>query len=285
MKRDFGFVFSSLFDTMIAARLLGRSEIGLAAVVRDELGLTLTKGNQKDDWSRRPLTPDQEAYALADVLHLVALRESLARRLEATGRLEWLREECEAVEALEPSVRRRDPDAYLSVKGARRLAPRALAALRELFAWREERAEKTDTPAFRILGNETLLRLAQEPPGAAALPAGPGLPPRMVERHGPELLGAIRRAHALPESELPVLPRSPRPVVPDRVVRRIDRLKAWRVVKAAEMRLDVSVVLPQRLVERLAESGPRSADDLAAVAGLRRWRVQAFGPELLRLLQ
>ena len=83
LKRDFGFRFASLFDTMIAARLLGRSELGLVAVARDELGVTLTKTNQKDDWSRRPLTPQQEAYALADVVHLVALRERLAERLAA----------------------------------------------------------------------------------------------------------------------------------------------------------------------------------------------------------
>ena len=86
LKRDFGFAFASIFDTMIAARLLGRSEIGLAAVARDELGVTLTKTNQKDDWSRRPLTPQQEAYALADVLHLVEVRERLEAKLVAAGR-------------------------------------------------------------------------------------------------------------------------------------------------------------------------------------------------------
>ena len=92
LKRDFGFSFAALFDTMIAARLLGRAELGLVAVARDELGVTLTKTNQKDDWSRRPLTPQQEAYALADVTHLIALRDRLAERLAAVSRLEWLRE-------------------------------------------------------------------------------------------------------------------------------------------------------------------------------------------------
>src|SRR5512136_1599755 len=97
LKRDFGFSFASLFDTMIAARLLGKSEIGLAAVARDELGVTLTKASQKDDWSRRPLTPRQEAYALTDVEHLVVLRQRLEEKLSALGRLGWLREECAAV--------------------------------------------------------------------------------------------------------------------------------------------------------------------------------------------
>jgi len=278
LKRDFGFSFTSLFDTMIAARLLGRSEIGLAAVARDELGVTLTKESQKDDWSRRPLTPRQEAYALADVAHLVELRERLAAKLAATGRLDWLREECEAVARLEPAARRRDPEAYLDVKGARRLPPRALAAFRELHAWRERRAEETDTPAFKILGNESLMRLAERrPKDAVSLREVPGVLPRLQRQAG-ELLAAVRRAEELPESELPCPTRSPRPVVPDTVLRRGERLKAWRARKAAELQVDVSVVLPQRLIDRLAQAGPSG---LAEVEGLRRWRREAFGAELL----
>jgi len=285
LKRDFGFTFASLFDTMIAARLLGKAQIGLAAVARDELGAVLTKDNQKDDWSRRPLTAAQQAYAIADVSYLVALRDRLEEKLRATGRLAWLREECDAVAALDPAARRRDPDAYLSIKGARRLAPRALAALRELHAWRERRAELTDTPAFRIVGNETLLHLAHERPDPGNMHGVPGLPPRLAARHGAALLEAIARAEALPEGELPAVPRTPRPVVPDVARRRVERLKAWRAAKAAELQIDLSVVLPQRIIDRLAGAAPRDADELAAVEGLRRWRVEAFGPELLRELQ
>jgi len=281
LKRDFGFSFASLFDTMIAARFLGRSEIGLAAVARDELGVTLTKDNQKDDWSRRPLTPQQETYALADVLHLVELRERLSEKLAAAGRLGWLEEECEAVARLEAAARKRDPEAYLGVKGARRLPPRALAALRELHAWRERRAEEKDTPPFKILGNESLLRLAElRPKDAAGLGAVPGVLPRLQRQAG-DLLSAVRRAEDLPESELPRVARPPRPVVEDAVRRRDDRLKAFRVRKGAELQLDISVVLPQRLIDRLAEAHPCDAAGLARVEGLRRWRVEAFGAELL----
>ena len=282
LKRDFGFSFAALFDTMIAARLLGRSELGLVAVARDELGATLTKTNQKDDWSRRPLTPQQEAYALADVAHLVELRERLAARLAAAGRLAWLREECDAVAELEPLARRRDPDAYLAIKGARRLAPRALAVLRELHAWRERRAEETDTPAFKILGNESLLKLAELAPASDAALAGvPGVLPRLA-RHAGEILSAVRRAQALKEAELPALPRSARPALPDAAVqRRVERLKAWRTSKGAELGLDASVVLPQRLIDRLAEAAPGDAAALGRVEGLRRWRASVFGAELL----
>jgi ribonuclease D len=281
LKRDFSFAFASLFDTMIAARLLGRTEVGLAAVARDELGVALSKDSQRDDWSRRPLTPRQEAYALADVTHLVPLHERLSAKLAAAGRLGWLTEECEAVALLDPACRRRGPDGYLDVKGARRLPPRALAAFRELHAWRERRAEETDTPAFKVLGNEALLRLSERrPKDATSLREVPGVLPRLRSRAG-ELLDAIRRAEALPEEALPRPARSPRPVVPDPVQRRIERLRAWRARKAAELEVDVSVVLPQRLIDRLAQAGPRDAGALGGIEGLRRWRVEAFAAELL----
>ena len=281
LKRDFGFSFASIFDTMIAARLLGRSEIGLAAVARDELGVALSKHNQKDDWSRRPLTPQQEDYALADVRHLVPLRDRLEPKLASAGRLDWLREECAAVAALPPVARRHDPDAYLDLKGARRLSPRALAVLRELFAWRERRAEATDTPAFRILGNESLVRLAElRPRDPAGLAAVPGVLPRLRREAG-DLLAAVGRAEGLQEGELPRVARAPRPVVSDAVRLRADRLKAWRARKAAELDVDVSVVLPQRLIDRLAEAAPEDAAGLAAIGGLRRWRAEAFGTDLL----
>ena len=138
LKRDFGFSFASLFDTMIAARFLGRSEIGLAAVARDELGVALTKDNQKDDWSRRPLTPQQEAYALSDVLHLVELQARLSEKLAAAGRLGWLEEECEAVARLEPAARKRDPHGL--PRGQGREAPAAAGARRPARAARLARA-------------------------------------------------------------------------------------------------------------------------------------------------
>jgi ribonuclease D len=281
LKRDHGFAFASVFDTMIAARFLGRAQIGLAALAREELGVTLSKDSQKDDWSRRPLSPKQEAYALADVAHLVELEGRLREELRGKGRLEWVLEECEAVTALEPQRRRRDPEAYLAIKGARRLPPRGLAVLRELVAWRERRTEDADRPAFKIVGNESLLRLAERPPRSGSeLREVPGIPSRF--KQSPEdLLEAVRRGVERPESELPVLVRPPRPVVPAAVLRRIERLKDWRRLRGADLGVDVSVVLPQRLIDRLAEAAPGDAAALEGVPGLRRWRIAAFGPELL----
>src|SRR5262249_11877569 len=140
LKRDFGFRFGGLFDTMIAARFLGRPQIGLQALAQAELGVTLSKESQRDDWSRRPLTSQQEAHALADVTHLLALHARLAGELRDLGRLDWVQEESDAVAALEPARRGRDAEAYLKIKGARRLSRRQQAVLREVHAWREDLA-------------------------------------------------------------------------------------------------------------------------------------------------
>jgi ribonuclease D len=284
LKRDFGFSFGGIFDTMLAARFLGLPEIGLQAVVRRELGIELSKGSQKDDWSRRPLTPTQEAYALADVQHLLEIRARLEDQLRAAGRLVWLEEECAAVAALEPARRRKDKDAYQKVKGARRLTPRALAILRELVWWREVRAESTDIPAFKILGNETLLAMAAAVPRTRDDLARLRLPSRLFD-HAHDLLGAIERGSQVPDAELPRIPREPRPVVSEETKRRVSGLKAWRGLEAEAQKLDPSVILPQRLIDRLAESAPRDMPMLEGIEGLRRWRIEAFGPALIRATQ
>jgi ribonuclease D len=285
LKRDFSFSFSSLFDTMIAARFLGLPEIGLQALARSELGVSLSKASQKDDWSRRPLTTVQETYALADVQHLLRLRDRLAERLRSLGRLGWVEEECAAVAALPPARRGPEPDGYLRIKGARRLPPRKLAVLRELAAWREARASSTDIPAYKIMANETLLALAERAPrDLGALGELRGVLPRLRDQAG-ALLAAVGRALVLSEADLPTIPPAPRPQVPDEVLRRVARLKAWRAREAERAGLDVSVVLPQRLIDRLAEAAPRETADLSAVPGLRQWRIGVYGPELLGTLR
>jgi len=285
LKRDFGFRFAGLFDTMIAARFLGRPQIGLQALAQAELGVALSKESQRDDWSRRPLSPTQEQYALADVAHLLVLQARLAGELGQLGRLSWVKEESDAVAALEPARRGRDPEAYQKVKGMRRLSRRQQAVLREIYGWRENLAETTDVPAFKLFSSEALIETAQRAPRTAAeLAQVRGLSPRVRSR-GEELLAAIGRAVELPDAELPRLsPPPPRPVLSEAVRKRIESLRTWRTKAAAGLAVDVSVVLPQRLLERLAQAGPREVEALSEIEGLRRWRVEAFGGELVAAL-
>lgn len=285
MRRDFGFTFAGLFDTMIAARFLNLPAVGLQAVAESELGVTLSKDSQKDDWSRRPLTPTQERYARDDVRHLLNLQARLAQRLAELGRLTWVREECDAVAALEPARRRSDADTWQKMKGLRQLPPRAREVVKHVYAWREAVADATDIPAFRILNTEALFALAKNPPRSPAdLQKVRAVWPRLRDR-APGLLAAVEQAMATPDAALSALPSSPKPppVAPE-TRKRIDALRAWRTKEGERLALDISIVLPQRLLERVAEAAPRSLDGLGRIEGLRRWRVDSLGESMLRAL-
>ena len=286
LKRDFGFTFAGLFDTMIAARFLGLPAIGLQAVAQAELGVALSKDSQKDDWSVRPLSPKQEGYALADVQHLLALHARLETKLREVGRLEWVLEESGAVAELPAARRDRDPEAWQSVKGARKLKPRALAILREVHAWREQRAEARDLPAFKIFGTEPLLELAEKAPTTAAeLRQIRGLSPRLRDDPA-ELLLAVARGLSVSDTALPRLPKAPpRPLLTDVQKRHEAALRTWRTEEGKRAALDVSVVLPQRLIDKLTEAAPTDLDGLTRVEGLRTWRRDAFGQGLLAALR
>src|SRR6266436_8385322 len=210
-----GFGFAALFDTSIAARFLGAKALGLDVLLETYLGVELPPSRQRDDWSRRPLSEAQRRYAESDVLHLFALKRRLTEELEGIGRLAWVEEECVAL-AAQPAVERVvDPNAFARLKGARDLPARNLAILRELHELREQLARTMDRPPFKILAEETLVRLAQTPPDdLAALALIPGCTPKVIGRWGEAVLAALARGRAMSEDGLPVLERSPRLRIP-----------------------------------------------------------------------
>ncbi len=285
LKRLYGVTVVSLFDTAVAARFLGAPALGLEGLLTQYLGVTAVKSRQKDDWSRRPLTAAQEAYALDDVLHLIPLRERLLDALHAIGRAQWVEEECAGLAALVVPDKPVDPDAYMKLKGARELDARGLAVLRELHAAREILALRLDRPPFMIVSNESLVALAaRRPLDAEGILAVPGCTPPVVRRAGPAILDAIARGLALPDADLPAYRPSPRPHVPGVVRRRAEALREWRAKAAKEIGLEPGVLFPQRLIDRLAAAPPADLAALRQVEGVRDWRVGLFGADLLKAL-
>ncbi|HEY3066790.1 MAG TPA: HRDC domain-containing protein [Methylomirabilota bacterium] len=285
LKRRYRFSFAGLFDTSIAARFLGVPALGLDVLLTRYVGVELPPSRQKDDWSARPLSPAQEQYAVADVRHLFELKDKLVAELGRAGRLAWVEEECAALAAQPVQERAPDPDAFAGLKGARELSPRGLAALRGLYELRETLALRADRPPFKILGNETLVRLAGElPSDREALARIPGCTPRVIERWGDAILAAIRTGATLDEAARPRLEHRGRPPLATAVRRRIEALRAWRTEAAPRVGLEAGVVLPNRLIGAVAEAAPRTTSDLLAIDGLRRWRVEVFGDELLRAM-
>ena len=190
-----GAVPGPLFDTQVAAALLGFApQVGYAELVARQLGHSIDKGQTRTDWSKRPLTPAQLAYAADDVRHLLTLQADLQAALAANGRAQWVLEETLALE--NPSLYRTDPTAaWRRLKGLNRLAPTEQAVARALAEWRERRALEADRPRGWILADESLYAIATRAPDTlSALETIPALAPSVVRKRGEELLQLIAAA-------------------------------------------------------------------------------------------
>ncbi|HEX8850129.1 MAG TPA: ribonuclease D [Gemmatimonadaceae bacterium] len=277
LQQDYGWHIRNIFDTRIAAQLLGYKAFGLAALLEKHFGVTLDKKHQRADWSMRPLTTDMLAYAAQDTLYLLDLRDKLHHELARKGRLEWAQEEFARLEGTrwEPE----DPaTGFMRIKGARDLDRRELALFRELVQWRDALAKELDRSTFRVVGNETLMDIARtRPEDAKSLMAIKGMPRGIGERHASEILDAVARGLAVPEAELPRFPRAPRWDKDPDFDARVSALRTVRDEAAKRLDLDPGVLGSRDRLEAIARRVPRSVEELAEIPELRRWQIAELG--------
>lgn len=285
LDRDLDIAVHGLFDTQVAAAMLGESALGLAALLETHLGIKLSKKHQRADWARRPLPTDMLEYAVSDTRHLLQLADLLRQRLVAAGRLEWALEECRYLENTRWAETNGEEDPVARVRGARDLDPRELAALREALAWRDEIARERDRAPFRIAGDQVLVEaVLRRPRSADELNEVRGLNPALARQNGPALIERLGRAAALPDGALVPYPRrartGPGRPAPD-VEERAERLKEVRNRRADELKIDRGTLLPNAVVLEIARLAPKSPDELAEVPDLRKWQAEALGEPLL----
>jgi ribonuclease D len=285
LRQDYGWQVRGLFDTRVAAQLLGERAFGLAALLEKEFGVRLDKRHQRADWSMRPLTPDMLDYAAQDTIWLLELRDRFRDRLARLGRLAWAEEEFQRLEGVQWNGDGAD-DAYLRVKGARDLTRRELALLRELVAWRDGLARELDRATFRVAANDVLLEVARVAPRTReALGAIRGVPRGSLDGRVGDMLTAVERGLAVPDHALPRFPRAPRwdrdPDFDDRV----NRLRTVRDRVAADLDLDPGVLCARDRLEAVARRNPRTPEELAGVGELRRWQVEVLGDAMLTALR
>jgi ribonuclease D len=285
LDRDHKIRITALFDTRIAAQLLGEPGIGLAALLEKYAGVTLDKKFQRADWSRRPMEPGMLEYAAADTHYLLALRDTLEQQLRDLGRLPWAQEEFTIAANVRWEEKPAD-EAYLKVKGARLLKPRQLAVLREVHGWREATAKQLDRASFRVVNPEVLLALAElQPRDVAGLKAIRGISPDLADRRGREMLAAVERGLAIAEQDLPRLERGKR-LPPDPVFdARMERFKVIRNAAAERLGLQPGVLCPNGTLEGVARKAPRDTTELRDVPELRRWQAEVLGAELVGAVQ
>ncbi|WP_312722342.1 HRDC domain-containing protein [Mobilicoccus sp.] len=291
--RGVGLSPTSLFDTELGARLAGLPRVGLAAVLEHYLDVSLAKEHSAVDWSTRPLPRDWLNYAALDVECLAAVREAMIEDLAAQGKLEWARQEFEALTSFTGHATR--PDPWRRVSGMRRLrSPRAAAVLRELWYTRDDLARDRDVSPGRIVPDSVLGVLATATPRTAAEVTAASTH-RTIRRHPEVWAKAVTRALDLPESDLPPTtlpstgPPAPRswadkdPVAAARLAAAKDDLTAF----AEEHRLPLENVLTPDTLRRVVWTPPEQHDegtlhDALTALGARRWQADIAAPVLAR---
>lgn len=282
LNRDYGFTAANLFDTRIAAQLLNEPGIGLAALLEKYLGVALDKKYQRADWSARPLQQGMLDYAADDTRYLPSLRDIIRDKLVAAGRWHWAEEEFRLLESVRWTLAGPPGEAYLRLKGARILKGHQLAALRELFAWRERVASQLDRAPFRVLMNEALLAIAKSlPTDETMLRELKVLSADQLRRRGAELLEAVARGLQAPAESIPVFERTRRPPPDLKYETRLERLKVARNAAAERIQLAPGVLCANGLLEAIARLEPTSLDQLAEIEGMRNWQREVIGHDLL----
>jgi ribonuclease D len=281
LRRDFGFDFANLFDTSLAARILGWQEIGLGSILEAQYGVRIDKRHQRANWGLRPLSPDMVRYAQRDTHYLLALRDDLYADLEARGYLEESRELSQEIALSVWSGGQFDPEGFWRMTGARTLTPRNASVLRELYLYRESQASHFDIPVFKVLADSVLMDIATRlPRSAEALRRIQGMTDGQVRRYGHGLLEAVSRGLAGP----PLKPSFKRNGRDDLVMRRFDALHMWRKERALKRGVPSDIVMSKDVLWELAQVAPRTIEQLDAMHCLGPWRLSMYGEEVLQTL-
>ncbi|GBD32000.1 Ribonuclease D [bacterium HR33] len=280
LNRDYGFSARNIFDTRIAAQLLGEPSVSLAGLLHKYFGVELDKRLQRADWSVRPLPEAMLAYAVTDTKYLLPLRDRLKERLEEAGRWEWAKEEFSRLEGIRWSAEDREGPLYRRVKGSGKLSPIERGVLEALLRWREEAARSADRPPFKIITNEALIEIARRRPrNAEALLRIPRVPKKLASRYRDELLQAVAAGLASPPAEPPDQStrkrRSPRLDAPAK--KRLENLKSLRDRRARELGMDPGLLCSNATLQAIALHNPKREEDLDRIQDLRKWQRSLLG--------
>lgn len=273
-------------DTQIAAQLLGVGAIGLESLLESRLGVKVVKSKklQRANWARRPLPDDLLRYAVGDVADLLALRDDLAKELEAKRRLGWWAEECDSLQPIPATEGQEGPRMAHRIKGAKDLDRRQLAVLEALWASRERWGREENRATFRLVGTEALLSIARAQKGGR--PRGLGaLPKRIPPARRAQFEEAVGRALALPRDRLPRFDPPRRRRAPKGPPKAMEALRSARGKAAKRLGIDPGVLISGRILAAIAKGRPRTVEELSAVEGVRAWQVEEFGAGLVAALK
>ncbi|HXV99351.1 MAG TPA: HRDC domain-containing protein, partial [Anaerolineae bacterium] len=278
LKRDYNFTFTNLFDTMLAARILGWPRYGLGPILEEYFGVKLDKRFQRHDWSQRPLSQQALDYARLDTHFLLALREIQLDQLKRQNRLQEALEAFERQTQVQPTPKVFDPNDFWRIKGSKDLEPQQQAILRELFMMRDKIARKIDRPPFKVMNDSTLTQLAKEQPSSEkALRETKGLGPRLLRHNSQHILRAIQEGQMAPPPQHPANHHRP----DEDTLIRYEALRQWRNTLAAERGVEPDVIISNSILMDIARRNPKTLGMLIKMGVLGNWQFETYGQTLL----
>jgi len=279
LRRDFGFEFSRLFDTMHAARILGFEKIGMSDMLKNQFGIEQGKSFQKADWGKRPLREEMKTYARYDTHFLIPLRNRLSNML-ADNALNPLAKEDFSLLCQSHAEENHRP-LFTQVSGYHKLDGQSLRVLDALCRWRDETARVLDRPLFKVVGASSLLEAAKNQPSSLIeLQEIKGITTKVSQRHGAGMLAAIRRGLREPPLELEKRARPPHAYI-----KRLDTLRDWRKSTARELKVQSDIILPRAIMEKIAGKPPARLDILHEEMKKVPWRFEQFGAQIMKVLE
>ncbi len=286
LSRDFGFLFQYVFDTQLAARILGWQRVGLAAILEEKFGVISDKRMQRTDWGKRPLTPQQITYAQMDTHFLPTLRTLLIQQLQATGRWEEAQEAFAMLSRISQHARTGNGRSVWSMKIAREVPRVATGVLEALWQWREQMAQRQNWPPFKIMNDQALAALAtHQPKELNDIQRISGLNAQQMARYGIALRDAINAGLQRPLPALPEARPRPEQLLDNAAFARYEALRRWRSKVADERGVTLDIIFNNNTLLDLAQRAPRTEAELLQLPEIGPWKARTYGPELLAILQ
>jgi ribonuclease D len=295
LQREYRFRFARIFDTQLAARILGWSRVGLAAILEEQFGVVSNKRMQRTNWGKRPLTPEQIAYAQMDTHYLPALRRLLTEQLETAGRWE------EAQEAFQMLLQFYGAEGYEGPQAGDEMAahdrsfwqmretravPRAATGILEaLWEWREAEAQRRNIPAFKVVGNQALADLAvAQPTTVEEIQAMRSLSRNERQRYGGALLQVLVQGKRRPLPPLPEPSLRPEQILEQDELARYDALRRWRSDTAEARGVTPDIIFTNETLVAIARCNPQTVAELQTLRAIGPWKARTYGPAILAVL-
>ena len=286
LQREFDFTVNNLFDTQLAARILGWPHAGLAAILEEQFGVVSNKRMQRTNWGKRPLTPEQIAYAQMDTHYLLALRQRQIQELHQRDRWEEAQEAFEQLTGTDFRARVASERSIWQMKEARAVPHALTGVLESLWLWREQEAQKQDRPPFKIVNNQVLVDLAhKQPVSLTQLHDLRALNASEIQRYGAAMLHAIAEGKKRPLPSLPESTRRMEQWLDKATMDRYDALRHWRSRTAAARGVAPEIVLNNEVLLEIAKRQPRTLEELREIEAIGAWKAKTYGTDLLRLVR